>query len=96
MRAELSFAYPFLSLTYIAVLIGGAILFHDQITLLRIVGFVVVMAGLLLIAFDNTGHKKELTTTIQGANDTAGIDKNLENPLPSSIQPIALEKPSAQ
>ncbi len=52
MKADLSFAYPFLSLTYIAVLVGGAILFHDQITLLRVVGFVVIMAGLLVIALD--------------------------------------------
>jgi drug/metabolite transporter (DMT)-like permease len=52
MKADLSFAYPFLSLTYIAVLVGGAILFHDQITLLRFLGFVVIMAGLLVIALD--------------------------------------------
>ena len=50
MRADLSFAYPFLSLTYITVLFGGAIFFHEKITPLRIAGFLIVMGGLLIIA----------------------------------------------
>jgi drug/metabolite transporter (DMT)-like permease len=49
-QADLSFAYPFLSLTYIAVLFGGALLFHETVTFWRIGGFVVVIAGLLIIA----------------------------------------------
>ena len=51
MRADLSFAYPFLSLTYIAVLVGGAILFHEEVTFLRVTGFLVIIAGLLVIAY---------------------------------------------
>ncbi len=50
MRADLSFAYPFLSLTYIAVLIGGATLLHEQIRAGRLVGFVIIIIGLLVIA----------------------------------------------
>jgi drug/metabolite transporter (DMT)-like permease len=49
-RADLSFAYPFLSLTYVAVLLGGALLFSEQITPPRIIGFVVVVAGLIIVA----------------------------------------------
>lgn len=49
-RAELSFTYPFLSLTYVAVLIGGAILFREQVTLARLIGFVVIIIGLVIIA----------------------------------------------
>ena len=49
-RADLSFAYPFLSLTYVAVLLGGALLFGEQITAPRIIGFVVVVAGLMIVA----------------------------------------------
>jgi drug/metabolite transporter (DMT)-like permease len=49
-RADLSFAYPFLSLTYLVVLIGGAYLFGDQINLLRIVGFVVIVTGVFIVA----------------------------------------------
>src|SRR5690349_8874257 len=50
MKADLSFAYPFLSLTYIAVLLGGALLFHENITWLRLVGCAVIISGLLIIA----------------------------------------------
>jgi drug/metabolite transporter (DMT)-like permease len=49
MKADLSFAYPFLSLTYVAVLLGGAVLFHEQVTLMRLVGFIVIVLGLVII-----------------------------------------------
>lgn len=49
MRADLSFVYPFLSLTFVAVLIGGAVLFNEHISALRLAGFVVVIAGLLIV-----------------------------------------------
>ena len=50
MKADLSFAYPFLSLTYIAVLVGGAILFHEKVTLPRVIGFAVIVTGVLIVA----------------------------------------------
>ncbi|MBZ0288289.1 MAG: multidrug resistance protein [Anaerolineae bacterium] len=50
MKADLSFAYPFLSLTYIAVLVGGAILFHEKVTLIRVVGFAVIVIGVFIVA----------------------------------------------
>lgn len=49
-KADLSFAYPFLSLTYFVVLLGGAILFAEQITIARVAGFVIVVVGLLIVA----------------------------------------------
>ena len=50
MKADLSFAYPFLSLTYIAVLIGGAVLFQENVTLPRMIGFAIIVAGVLIVA----------------------------------------------
>lgn len=50
MRADLSFAYPFLSLSYAGVLLGGALVFQENITLPRVIGFVVIMVGLLVVA----------------------------------------------
>ncbi len=50
MKADLSFAYPFLSLTYIAVLVGGAVLFQENVTLPRVIGFAVIVAGVLIVA----------------------------------------------
>lgn len=49
-KADLSFAYPFLSLTYLAVLIGGAFLFGDKVTLPRVIGFAVIITGVLIVA----------------------------------------------
>lgn len=49
-KADLSFAYPFLSLTYIAVLIGGAFLFHERVTLMRVLGFAVIVTGVWIVA----------------------------------------------
>jgi multidrug transporter EmrE-like cation transporter len=49
-KADLSFAYPFLSLTYLAVLIGGAFLFGDKVTVARVLGFVIIIAGVFIVA----------------------------------------------
>lgn len=49
-KADLSFAYPFLSLIYIAVLFGGAVLFNEQITLTRVIGFAVIVTGVWIVA----------------------------------------------
>ncbi len=50
MSAELSFAYPFLSFTYVIVLVGGALLFGEQITALRLLGFGVIITGIFIVA----------------------------------------------
>lgn len=49
-KADLSFAYPFLSLTYIAVLVGGAVLFHERVTIDRVLGFAVIVTGVWIVA----------------------------------------------
>ena len=49
-KADLSFAYPFLSLTYLAVLLGGAFLFGDKVTLPRVLGFATIIAGVWIVA----------------------------------------------
>ncbi len=49
-KADLSFAYPFLSLTYLVVLIGGAFLFGDKVTLPRVLGFAIIIAGVWIVA----------------------------------------------
>lgn len=49
-KADLSFAYPFLSLTYLAVLVGGALLFREAVTLPRVLGFVVIITGVWIVA----------------------------------------------
>lgn len=50
MKADLSFAFPFISLSYVIVLLGGAILFDEKITALRMFGFVLIVAGIFVVA----------------------------------------------
>jgi drug/metabolite transporter (DMT)-like permease len=56
MKAELSFAYPFLSLSYIIVLVGGSLVFGEEITPARVFGFVMIITGLMVVA---RGEKRD-------------------------------------
>lgn len=49
-RVEVSFAYPFVGLGFIVTLLLGRLLMGDVITLTRVIGTVLVAAGVLLIA----------------------------------------------
>ena len=46
---DLSYAYPFASLTYVIMLAASWLVFHEQITVGRLLGTVVVGIGVLLI-----------------------------------------------
>ncbi len=48
---DLSLAYPLLSISYIASLFIGALFLGEQVTLIRIVGVVVVVVGVVLITW---------------------------------------------
>lgn len=65
MKADLSFAYPFLSLTYVIVLLGGAFLFSENVSALRLIGFSVILCGLFVIAQDekSTGSTQSTGST---------------------------------
>jgi len=49
-RVDLSFAYPFASLSYVVMLIASWQLFQENITPLRILGTVVITLGVILIS----------------------------------------------
>ncbi|MBP7691318.1 MAG: EamA family transporter [Anaerolineales bacterium] len=49
-RADLSFAYPFASLSYVAMLIGAWVLFKEQLDVWRLAGSAVIILGVLLIS----------------------------------------------
>lgn len=49
-RVDLSFAYPFVSLSYILMLVASWQLFGENITLLRLAGSFVVLLGVFLIS----------------------------------------------
>lgn len=49
-KFQLSYAYPFTSLAYVAVMASGVLLFKDDVSAGRIFGTAVVMLGVLIIA----------------------------------------------
>lgn len=49
-RVDLSFAYPFASLSYVVMLLVAWQLFDEPITLPRIIGTVVIAAGVLIVS----------------------------------------------
>lgn len=49
-RVELSFAYPFASLSYVVMLIAAWRLFDENISLPRLIGTLIIGAGVLLIS----------------------------------------------
>lgn len=56
-RVELSFAYPFLSLAYVAVAVAAWLLFGENLNALRIAGIGFICIGTVLIA--QGGHAGE-------------------------------------
>lgn len=48
-RAEVSLAYPVTSLGYVITAIAAAFLLHEQISIMRILGIVVIMTGVYLV-----------------------------------------------
>lgn len=48
-RVDLSYAYPFASLSYVVMLLASWMMFDEKINLMRIIGTVVICIGVLLI-----------------------------------------------
>ena len=49
-KFQLSYAYPFVGLTFIAVFAGSAIWFHESVSLPKIIGFAFIVVGILFIS----------------------------------------------
>ena len=49
-RADLSFAYPFLALSYLAVPLVGVVMLHEPLTRTQGAGLALVVCGVMLVA----------------------------------------------
>lgn len=49
-KAQISFAYPFMALSYILVALFSLILFKEDVSLLRWIGIIVICTGVFLIS----------------------------------------------
>jgi len=47
-RVELSYAYPFIGLVFVLILVSSSLLFHEAVTTSRIVGVLLVIAGIIV------------------------------------------------
>jgi len=47
-QLELSYAYPFISLTFVLVLLLSGLFFHEPITRFKILGLVLIVAGVIV------------------------------------------------
>lgn len=48
-KFELSYAYPFVSITYIFMMLAGIILFNETLTATKIIGTVLIMLGIIIL-----------------------------------------------
>ena len=47
-KFELSYAYPFMSLAFVLVLLSSALLFHETVTMPKMFGILLIMAGIII------------------------------------------------
>ena len=47
-KFELSYAYPFMSLAFVLVLVLSAVLFHEPLTAAKILGVLLIIAGIVV------------------------------------------------
>jgi drug/metabolite transporter (DMT)-like permease len=47
-KFELSYAYPFMSLAFVLVLLSSALLFHETVTTAKVFGILLIMAGIVI------------------------------------------------
>ncbi len=45
---ELSYVYPFASLSYVGIIIGSYFIFREKVTAMRVMGIAVIIAGVLI------------------------------------------------
>jgi drug/metabolite transporter (DMT)-like permease len=68
-KVELSYAYPFLSLAYVAVLVFAYFVFREDINAWRVAGIAFICIGTVLIAQSGSGlsrdHNVQSTASIQ-------------------------------
>ena len=49
-KFELSYAYPFMSLAFVLVLLLSALLFHETVTVTKVVGVLFIVMGIVIVS----------------------------------------------
>ena len=74
-KVELSFAYPFLSLAYVAVAIFAYFIFREDLNALRIAGIAFICVGTVLIAQSGRDSHDDGTKVASASLQTSEISK---------------------
>ncbi|WP_442583333.1 EamA family transporter [Mesorhizobium sp. ASY16-5R] len=74
-KVELSFAYPFLSLAYVAVAVFAYFLFHEDLNAWRIAGIAFICVGTVLIAQSGRDSHEDGTKVASASLQTSEISK---------------------
>lgn len=56
-RTSLSFCYPFISISYVLIVITSRIFFNETIDLYKIFAIILIIAGVIMLSFSRTGKK---------------------------------------
>ena len=64
-KVELSFAYPFLSLAYVAVAVFAYLFFHEDLNSMRVLGIGLICVGTLFIAQGGSASDRPQSTPQQ-------------------------------
>jgi multidrug transporter EmrE-like cation transporter len=48
-REDLSFVYPFIALTFVIIFIASFLLFHENISVMRISGAIIIICGIIVL-----------------------------------------------
>src|SRR6185295_6431367 len=72
-KVELSFAYPFLSLAYVAVAVFAYFIFREDLNAWRIAGIAFICVGTVLIAQSGRGHEDQTASISPDKTSSSGI-----------------------
>ena len=50
-EAELSYVYPLLSLNFVILTVVGALLFHEHVSALRVLGVALIVVGIIAVVY---------------------------------------------
>jgi len=68
-KLDLSYAYPFVALSFVAVTLLSWYLLDETLPMLRIIGLALIMAGVLTVAASYRAEAAESTVAIQAPTD---------------------------
>ena len=65
-RTSLSFCYPFISISYILIIITSRIFFNEIIDLYKVIAIVLIIAGVIMLSMSRTEKEKILVDKTRG------------------------------